>query len=346
MAGLAVRNGEFEDIDMKKPVPSCAIGVDLGGTFIKAGVVDAEGQIIYQASRPTEVEKGREAIIDNIARAAENVLAGAGMNWDQMRGVGVGSPGIFDYNRGGYVYFAPNLKSLEGCVLPKLVQQRLRLNLPVILENDANAAAYGEKWVGMGRAVNTLVLFTLGTGIGGGIVLDGSVWHGSTGFGGELGHMTIIADGPLCGCGNRGCIEALASAPSLVRRLHEAVQAGRPTVLAKRVRGNEKVTAKDIYEAAAAGDATAADLMTETGQFLGVAAASMINVLNPHMIVFGGGMTAAGEMLLNPIREETKKRAIRAACEACEIVFSRLGNDAGLIGAAGCVLKTSEISAS
>ena len=331
---------------MKKTGPSCAIGVDLGGTFIKAGVVDAGGQIVYQASRATEVENGRDAIIGNIAAAAENVLAGAGMNWDQVCGVGVGSPGIFDYDRGGYVYFAPNLKSLEGHALPQLVQQRLKRDARVILENDANAAAYGEKWVGMGRNVKTLVLFTLGTGIGGGLVLGGEVWHGSTGFGGELGHMTILADGPLCGCGNRGCIEALASAPALVRRLNEALQAGRPTVLAARARGGEKVTAKDIYNAAVAGDDTAAELMAETGHYLGVAAASMINILNPQMIVFGGGMTAAGEMLLNPIREEAKKRAIRAAFEAGEIVFSRLGNDAGLIGAAGCVLKASGISAS
>jgi len=325
---------------MTREGPHYAIGVDLGGTFIKAGVVDAAGSILYQASRPTEVEKGRDAIVANIVAAAEGVLAGAGLAWSEVVGLGLGSPGIFDYEHGGIVFNAPNLKALEGHPLPLLVQQKLnRPGVRVILENDANAAAYGEKWVGAGRDARSLVLFTLGTGIGGGIVLDGEVWHGSTGFAGELGHQTIVPNGPLCGCGNYGCLEALASATALVRRLREAVAAGRPTGLAARVTGGEKVTAKDINAAATAGDATARELMEETGRYLGIAAASMINVLNPQMVVFSGGMTAAGEMLLQPIRQEAKRRAIPAAYAATRIVFAKLGNDAGLIGAAGCVLK-------
>jgi len=331
---------------MSAGTPEYAIGIDLGGTFIKAGVVDAAGHIIYQASRPTEGEKGRDAIVANIAAAAEAVLAGAGFAWEQVAGVGLGSPGVFDYERGGIVHHSPNLKALEGHPLPLLVQEQLRRpGVPVVLENDANAAAFAEKWVGAGRDARSLVLFTLGTGIGGGIVLDGEVWHGSTGFAGELGHQTILPEGPLCGCGNRGCLEAIASATGLVRRLREAVEMGRPTALANRVRGGEKVTSKDVYLAAVAGDATARALLEETGRYLGIAAANMINILNPEMVVFGGGMTGAGEMLLAPIRAEAQRRAIPAAYAACRIVFAQLGNDAGLIGAAGCVLKASRGSA-
>jgi len=331
---------------------ACAIGIDLGGTFIKAGAVSAAGEILYQESRPTEVDKGCDAIIANIAGAAEAAREGAGLSWDRIKAVGLGAPGVFDYDRGGLVHIVPNLPPLVGQPLITLVERKLnRPGVFVLLENDANAAAFGEMWAGAGRAVRTLVLFTLGTGIGGGIVLDGRVWHGATGFAGELGHQTILPDGPACGCGNRGCLEVLASATGIVRRFREAVEAGRSgrpgkeSSLAGRVRAGDEPTARDIDAAAKAGDATAREVMEATGRYLGIAAANMINVLNPEMIVFGGGVTAAGDILLDPIREEAKKRAIDVAYDACSIVFATLGNDAGLIGAAGCALKASGISA-
>ncbi len=323
---------------------TCAIGVDLGGTFIKAGAVSAAGAILYQESRPTEVDKGCDTIIANIVAAIEAACEGAGLSWDRIGAVGLGAPGVFDHERGGLVLFVPNLQPLMGQPLVTLVEQKLnRPGVLVALENDANAAAFGEMWAGVGREVRTLVLYTLGTGIGGGIVIDGSVWRGSTGFAGELGHHTIVPDGPLCGCGNRGCLEALASATGIVRRYKEAVEAGRA---GRAGRAGEELTAGDIDAAAKAGDVVACEVMAETGRYLGIAAANMINGLNPGMIVFGGGVTAAGDTLLESIREEAKKRAIDVAYEACSIVFATLGNDAGLIGAAGCALKASEISAS
>ena len=343
-----------------------AVGVDLGGTFIKAGVVNAAGRVSRQVSRPTEVEKGREAILANIVGAADDAVRAAGLSWADVRGLGLGSPGIFDYEKGGVVHLCPNLKPLEGHPLTTLTAAALgRSNVSVVLENDANAAAFGELWAGVGATgrgaerpshaqrrgakhvagVRSLVLFTLGTGIGGGIVLNGEVWHGANGFAGELGHQTILPDGPKCGCGNRGCLEMMASAPGLVRRLNAAIEAGKRSSLAKRVRAGEHVTAKDIHAAAVAGDALARALMEETGTFLGIAAANMMNCLDPEMVVFGGGMTAAGNMLLTPIRAEAKRRAIPAVYHGCRIVFAKLGNNAGLIGAAGCALKASGISA-
>lgn len=326
---------------------ACAIGIDLGGTFIKAGAVSAAGDILHQESRPTEVDKGCDAIIANIVGAAEAAREGAGLSWDRIKAVGLGAPGVFDYDRGGLVHIVPNLPPLLGQPLITLVERKLnRPRVFILLENDANAAAFGEMWAGAGREVRTLVLFTLGTGIGGGIVLDGRVWHGATGFAGELGHQTILPNGPVCGCGNRGCIEVLASATGIVRRFREAVAAGQESSLAGRIRAGDEPTARDIDAAAKAGDATAREVMEATGRYLGIAAANMINVLNPEMIVFGGGVTAAGDILLNPIREEAEKRALGVAYEACSIVFATLGNDAGLIGAAGCALKASGISAS
>ena len=324
----------------------CAIGIDLGGTFIKAGVVDSAGRIMAQTSLPTGVEDGAEAVIQRMGQAAEEARNAAGVAWGQVRALGIGSPGVLDLVR-GVPLIVPNLRCIEGQNLPRGVAQALGLrDVPVVLENDANAAAFGEQWAGAGRDVSTLVMFTLGTGIGGGIILDGHIWHGTQGFAGELGHVAIFADGRPCPCNNRGCLEVYASAPAMIRRFREAVAAGRPSSLAEPVGREDPISGKDIYEAAVAGDVTAREAIEETGRFLGMAATNVIHILNPEMVVFAGGLTGAGDMLLNPIREEARARTFNAAFERVQIVFAELGNDAGLIGAAGWALKTSATSAS
>jgi len=321
-----------------------AIGVDLGGTFIKAGAVDGNGKVLSRVTLPTEVGKGRRAIIDNIAAAADQARRSAGLAWRSVRAVGLGSPGVFAPPR-GLVYHCPNLKCLEGKALAGPVADALgRPAETVILDNDANVAAYAESWVGAGRDVSTLVLFTLGTGIGGGIVLNNEIWRGAWGVGAELGHQTLFADGVSCPCGNQGCLEVYASATALVRRFKEAVSAGHKSRLAAAVRAGREITAADISLAAKAGDRTCRALMAETGRFLGVAAANMLNILNVERIVFTGGMTAAGAMLLKPIREEARRRTFPLAMKGVKILFSRMGNDAGLIGAAGWALRQSATS--
>ena len=307
-----------------------AIGVDLGGTNIKGGVVDVNGKVIASESVKTNVEKGCEEVVNRIVQACEQVIRKSKLDWSAIRGVGIGSPGTLDLRK-GIVLFSPNLPCMNGAPLLGLVRAKLR-GVRCILENDANAAAYGEKWAGVGRQVQNLVLFTLGTGIGGGVIIDGKVLHGFNDVAAELGHQVVYADGRLCGCGNRGCIEAYASAPATVRRMKEAIAAGRKSFL----KGDFE--AEDISKAALKGDQTAREIMEETGRLLGVVATNMLHIFNPQMVVFDGGMTAAGDLLLLPIRDEVNKRAFKASLEGVQTVFGELGSNAGLVGAAGCAL--------
>ncbi len=303
------------------------IGVDLGGTNIKAGVVDMKGKVVASDSVKTCVDKGLEEVVKRICQACDQVRKKAGLDWSAVHGVGIGSPGTLNLRK-GIVLFSPNLPCMNGAPLLDMVHAEIKV--PCILENDANAAAYGEKWAGVGRDVQSLVLFTLGTGIGGGVIIDGKVLHGFNDVAAELGHQVVFANGHKCGCGNLGCIEAYASAPNTVRRMKEALQAGRRSVL----KGNFE--AADISRAALQGDELAREIMEETGRLLGVVATNMLHIFNPQMVVFAGGMTAAGDLLLTPIRDEVRKRAFKASLEGVQIVFGKLGANAGMIGAAGC----------
>ena len=314
------------------------IGVDLGGTNIKAGAVSMEGAVIYHCRRTTDADKGPEAVVTRIADAVAECLDNLAGGRERVQGVGVGSPGPLNLRK-GIVSVAPNLPGWVNVPLRKMVSDAS--GLPCIIENDANAAALGEQWVGAGRGVSSLVQFTLGTGIGGGIVLDGKVWHGFTDCAAEIGHMSINPDGPKCNCGNVGCIEALASAPAMVRRMKEAIKAGSASVLSSKL---NTLTAKDIHEAATAGDKAALENIEMTGFYLGVAVTNILHIINPEVVVLSGGVTAAGNMLLRPIRQTVKERAMEAARQDVKICFAELGEDAGVIGAAhsfttlqGCV---------
>ena len=308
------------------------IGADLGGTNIKAGAVSYEGEILAQHRITTEAERGPQAVADRICQAARRcieLIAGRGA---EVVGVGVGSPGTIDHDR-GVVGISPNLPGFEGFALCSAVEEGM--GLACVLENDANAAALGEQWIGAGRGADSLVMLTLGTGIGGGIVLGGRVWHGTGGFAAEIGHMSINPDGPTCGCGNRGCIEAYASAPAMGRRMRETIAEGRQTVLADRTGG---FTARDIHAAALSGDEAARENIETTGRYLGVAISNVIHILNPAVVVLSGGVTGAGEMLMAPLRDEVEKRTLRDSLQGVRICFAELGEDAGFIGAARCFM--------
>jgi glucokinase len=213
-----------------------------------------------------------------------------------------------------------------------------RFSKPCVLENDANAAAWGEKWAGAGREAGSLVMLTLGTGVGGGIVIDNKLWRGANNVAAEIGHMVIQTDGPQCNCGNRGCVEVYASATGMVRRFKELLKTGIPSLL----KVSDEITAKMINDAALQGDKASLDVINETGRYLGIALVNIMHVLNPEMIVLAGGMIGSGELLMNPIRQVTTQRAFEASYKDTKIVFSQLGNDAGIIGAAGCLLKELE----
>jgi glucokinase len=286
------------------------IGVDLGGTNIVVGVLPLDGGnggVLALQTVPTEAHRGPKYVVDRIVALVEDsiraVSAEHGGGRDDFAGVGIGSPGPLN-RKTGTVINTPNL-GWRNFPLRDLISNAVRL--PATLDNDANCATYGEWWLGAGRDVDTLVGLTLGTGIGGGIVLNGRIFHGASDAAGEIGHMTIEANGRKCKCGNYGCLEAYASGPAIALRAIEGIEAGAESLLPALVNGRlDDLTAATVYE----GD-----------------------VLNPEMVVIAGGVTRAGDHLFSPLRAEVRKRAFRSAQEACQIVSAQLPGRAGLVGA-------------
>jgi glucokinase len=328
------------------------VGIDLGGTNVNVGCVDETGKVITKHALALGKPKTRKEVLESIYGATEETLSRAGLRAEQVRAVGIATPGILDIAR-GVVVLATNLPEWEDVPLRDLIQKWF--GAPTVLENDANAAAWGEYWAGVGKEtrladgghVSSLVILTLGTGIGGGIVLDGKVWHGFKDSAAELGHITIDFRGRPCPCGNTGCLEAYASADSTVRRFLEAVKSGATTSLERVAREHpEEVTSRRIHEEAIRGDVLSRKTMEETGFYLGVGIVSILHFLNPQMVVLTGGLTGAGSMLMDPLMRVVQERALSRSREDVKIVFARLGVDAGFIGAAGCALTALETSAS
>ncbi|HWV58358.1 MAG TPA: ROK family protein [Longimicrobiales bacterium] len=311
------------------------VGVDLGGTNIAVGVLPIEGgDVIALRSQPTEAHRGAKFVVDRIVsmieRAIADVLEQYGGSRSDFAGVGIGSPGPLD-RKTGTVIDTPNL-GWRNFPLRDLISNAVKL--PATLDNDANCATYGEWWLGAGRDVDTLVGLTLGTGIGGGIVLGGRIFHGASDSAGEIGHMSIDSTGRKCKCGNYGCLEAYASGPAIALRAVEGIQAGSESMLVDLVEGRlEMITAATVYEAAVLGDPYANEVMRETAQFLGAGIGNILNLLNPEMVVIAGGVTRAGDHLFVPLRAEVRRRAFRIALDACEIVPGALPETAGVVGA-------------
>ena len=310
------------------------IGLDLGGTNIKAGVVSAEQRTLARTSIPTPGNEGVDAVIEAMAGAALSVAADAGLAMDRVAGVGIGSPGPFDYDR-GVVIALPNLPGWKRVPLRDRIAELVRR--PAILENDANAAAFGEFWAGAGRdpSIRHLVMMTLGTGIGTGLVVDGKLIHGAFGGGGEGGHVIVQPeDGRLCGCGQHGCLEAYASASSTARIAEERVRGDLQSTLDETYRVRGRLSAKDVFDAAAAGDGLANQIVDETAGWLALACLNLTRLLDPQMIVFAGGMILAGDLLFNRVRRAIGDLNWNVDEIKARIVPAVLGNDAGFIGAA------------
>ena len=303
------------------------VGIDLGGTNLKLGLVTAAGKLVERLSRPTEAEGGPPHVIDRMAEAVRDLCRKAGVPLAGVAAVGIGSPGPVDTKR-GIVVFAPNLPGWNDIHVREQLRKRLRR--PVILENDANVAGYGEFRCGVARKVRHMFLLTLGTGIGGGIILGGRLFRGVSDTGAELGHMIICCNGRPCGCGMRGCLETYASATAVVARTKERIGAGGKSSLA----GRKEFSCKDVFDAAAAGDALAAAIIEETAEYLAIGITSLLHILNPEMVVLTGGMMGAGDAFLNRIRERVGQMAFKGASSVCEICWSTLGGDAGILGAA------------
>jgi len=317
------------------------VGVDLGGTNIVVGLVPiGGGDVLGLRTLPTESTRGAKFVVDRIVHMVEDsiaeVVAAHGTTRDAVAGVGIGSPGPLD-RKTGTVINTPNL-GWRNFPLRDLIANAVKL--PATLDNDANCATYGEWWLGAGRGTQTLVGFTLGTGIGGGIVLNGEIFHGCSDVAGEIGHMTIDSNGRKCKCGNYGCLEQYASGPAIAARAIEGIEAGAETVLEQMVDGKlDEITAATVYEAAVLNDAYAKEVVKDTAKFLGAGVASIINILNPEMVVIAGGVTRAGEHLFVPLIAEVRRRAFRSAQECCRIVPAELSGTAGVVGAAAVFKK-------
>jgi glucokinase len=317
------------------------LGLDIGGTNVVVGLVPMEGgEPLGVRKLPTLPAAGGEEVVRRVVAAADEcmdeVLGTLGGDRDQVAGIGVGAPGPLD-RKTGVLLEAPNL-GWRDFPLQSLVSEGL--GLPAALDNDANCATYGEWWMGAGRGSKILVGLTLGTGIGGGFVVNGEIHHGASGAAGEFGHTTIDSTGRKCKCGNYGCLEAYASGPNIAARAVEGIEAGVESALAELVGWDlEKLTAATVYEGVVLGDPYAHEVMEETAKFLGVGVANLINALNPDAIVITGGVTKAGDHLFVPLKKEVRRRAFRSAVEACRIVPAALPETAGVIGAAGVFKK-------
>lgn len=307
------------------------IGIDLGGTNIKGGVCDAAGRLVARHAVETQAERGADAVIERMAALVDALRAQASLKTSEVVGVGLGAPGPLSHAE-GVVFNAPNLPGWVN--VP--VRERLAraCGLPVVLENDANAAAFGEFTAGAGRDVDSLVMLTLGTGIGGGIVLDGQLWRGAGGSAAEIGHSIIVPDGRPCPCGQAGCLERYASANAVAERLVEAVRAGEESSLGPDVSAGRALDARDVLRARAAGDALAARIWDETCRYLALGCLNIEHVLDPDLIVLAGGLINAGETLLEPTRTWFHQCRWSLTEPRAKIALARLGTDAGVIGAA------------
>jgi glucokinase len=310
------------------------IGVDLGGTNIVVGTLPEDGGTLYgRVSEPTPVADGPEAVVRcmvNLVQRSLDETRRALAGPVEVAGVGVGAPGPLDTTE-GVVLLAPNL-GWRNMPLRRRIAEATGLD--ATLDNDANCATLGEWWRGAARDGRIVTGITIGTGIGGGIVLDGRIYHGASDVAGEFGHTTIDATGRRCACGNYGCLEAYASGPAIAKRAVEELESGRRSAIPG-LAGHDlrHVTAQTVYAAASDGDELALEIVRDTAKFLGVGIANLVNILNPDVVVITGGVTQAGERLFTPLRGEVARRAFKPAVDACRIVPGELPGTAGVFGA-------------
>lgn len=304
--------------------------VDLGGTNLRAANIDRNGQIHERVRRATPRSKPAEEVVSAIAAAVRECEIESSTRGAHVGGVSVAIPGSVHVET-GVVLNAPNIPSLPGFELAPALERAL--GRPVLIENDANAAALGEMWQGAARGHQTILCLTLGTGVGGGIILDGKLWRGADGTAGEIGHTIVEPFGGVkCKCGNTGCLEAYASATAIVRMTREALTQQPSSLLHSTA--SEDLTSERVFSAASTGDQLALQVFQRMGVYLGIAMTNLVNIFNPEMIVIGGGVSAAWELFAGHARAEVMKRAFPVPAQRCQIVRAKCGDDAGLIGAA------------
>ncbi|HSB31071.1 MAG TPA: ROK family protein [Candidatus Sulfobium mesophilum] len=299
-----------------------AIGIDLGGTNLRVALVSEDGEIIRKIKRPSS-----ERIVDSILESLSEI------GHEGVRGIGLGIAGLID-RKNNRVFASPNLRAVEG--LDIVGELRRRFDVPVFIENDANAAALGEKIGGAGRGFNNFVLLTLGTGIGGGMIYKGELVELSS----EIGHMSINADAEKCPCGNIGCLENYASARAMVSKAVALLEKGSESLLSKCCKGSiYKITPEDIYRIALEGDTLSREILRDAGKYLGVGLANIINIMSPEAIILAGGLIGAWNIYIQEAIKEASRRAYKDLFDSVKIIPSSLGDDAGIIGAACLVFN-------
>jgi glucokinase len=317
-----------------------SIAVDLGGTNLRIAAVSDEGKLLEKLTTWTEVHKGRDFVIREMTDAIRSLTLKY-RTAGELAGIGIGVPGFIDIET-GIIARSPNLPDWANFPVREEIERILQTT--VILENDANAAAMGEKWLGAGRNTDDMVMYTLGTGVGGGIILGGRIFHGMTGMAGELGHYTIEPEGHPCGCGSHGCLEQYASATAIVRMAHEAIDSGNAPDLSDLARGNVEFTSRSVYQLAIQNHPSAQKIYQRVGRALGIAIGGMVNALNLPMYVIGGGASSAWDAFAPSMFEELKVRSLIYGLTAPDrsgvgqkhtvVTIALMGSDAGLYGAA------------
>ncbi len=317
-----------------------SIAVDLGGTNLRVAAVSEDGKLLDKLTTGTEVKKGRDVVIREMTDAIQSLIA-KHRTEGKLAGIGIGVPGFIDIDS-GVIARSPNLPGWEDFPVREEIERNL--NTTVILENDANVAALGEKWLGAGRNAENMAMYTLGTGVGGGIILNGKIWHGMNGMANELGHFNVESEGHPCGCGSRGCLEQYASATAIVRMAREAIDSGNAPDLADLAGGNVEFTSRNVYQLAIQKHPSAEKIYRRVGRALGIAIGSMVNALNLPMYVIGGGASSAWDAFAPTMFEELKFRSLIYKLTAPDTVkpgqkhtvvtIALMGSDAGLYGAA------------
>ena len=305
------------------------VGIDLGGTNTKIGVVDKEGNKIFTTTIKTESIDGYEISLNRIADILKENLKEYEIPLDKVGGVGIGGPGPVVQTR--IVKFFANFPWPENLNLAEEFEKRI--GLKVRADNDVNVITLGEMWKGAGKGHSNVLGIAIGTGIGGGIILNGQLVSGKNGTGGEIGHTKLVRDGKLCGCGQKGCWEAYASATGLIREAQGRLIVNKKNQLYEMTKGRE-LEAKDVFDAAKAGDKFSVDIVDYEAEYLAMGISNLLNTLDPEIVVLGGGVSLAGDFLIDRVKESLKKYALPSALEGLKIVQAELGNDAGILGAA------------
>jgi glucokinase len=319
--------------DVNLPV----VTIDLGGSKIALGIVSRDYRILAREHLLTQAEEGADSVIKRIISAVRQITASANTALSHLYGVSIAAAGAIDSRR-GIVTLSPNLPGWRDIPLGSIIEERL--GIKTWLLNDANAAALGEHHFGAGRGVANLVYLTIGTGIGGAVIIDGKLYTGGCGSAGEIGHMTIDTNGPRCECGNIGCLEQLAAGKAIAREAKKRLGSGERSTLTEAVAGKlETVTAEDVAVAAKKGDSLAVDVINSAATYLGVGMVNLVNIFNPEAIIIGGGVASMGDLLLAPARRMVRERAFPESAAVVRIVTAELGGDAGLLGAAHFAFK-------